>query len=110
MSSGTEPSRCIAERRLLFSSKAAGARTPFAVRVYAPRELEAGDVGFVSSQGSAECIVRLEGLPGVFEERAYGADLVQALQHALDYVEPMLRRFGKKYDVFFEDGEHYFDD
>jgi hypothetical protein len=102
-------SQCIATRKLLFSPRGSNVRQPFEVQVLAPRELQSGEVEFEFSEGTAVCVVQLEGLPASLSERMYGADSLQALQLASD-VEPLLRRLSKKYDLFFPSGESYFEE
>jgi hypothetical protein len=102
-------SHCIAHRKLLYSLKGANERIPFVVEVLAPRELQAGDVKFQFTEGTAVCSVQFVGLPNGEPEHSYGADSLQALQLAAD-VEPILKRLSKKYDFYFPTGENYFED
>lgn len=44
------------------------------------------------------------------EWTTFGADEIQAVELAVKYMEDRLRRLSKKYDLFFDDGEPYFDD
>lgn len=99
---------CIAKRELLFSAKGGGARYPFTVQILAPTELKPGEVSFTFTDGTARCTVEFVGLPEPMSEQMYGADTLQALQLATD-IEPILRRIGKKYDLFFPSGESYFE-
>ncbi len=46
----------------------------------------------------------------VLEEVAYGADTLQALHLAVSDVEPILKRIAKRNDLFFPDGEPYFEE
>lgn len=39
-----------------------------------------------------------------------GADTLQAVQLAIYGVDPTLRRYRKKYDFYYPDGDPYFDD
>ena len=102
-------SQCIAERRLLYTLKGSNDRKPFAIRVFAPNEVEANEVGFRFDDGAARCSVQFDGLPGIAPEETYGADSLQALQLAVN-IEPILKRMNKEYDFYFPSGERYFDE
>lgn len=102
-------SQCIAERKLLFALKGSDERNALVVKIFAPRELQIGDVDFEFDEGTAVCTVQLDGLPRPLTEQIYGADSLQALQLAVD-VEPILKRMSKKYDLYFPSGEDYFEE
>ena len=104
----------IAKRDLLFSLKGSDIRSNLAIEIGVPYLLKEGSVNFEFAEGTAGCTVEVIGLEDswAFEESSvhevYGADLLQALQIAVD-VEPMLKRLSKQYDIYFLDGESYFD-
>lgn len=99
----------IAERKLLFSKKGESTRSSLTVRVGKPYLLEIGMVNFEFHEGAAGCTVEIVGLGRPWSEETYGADSLQALQLASD-VEPILKRLSQQYDLFFQDGEPYFED
>ena len=104
----------IAERQLKCSLKGSDDVRDLIVRVGTPYLLEAGMVDFNFSHGTAGCTVEVTGpdpehvYEGSNTHETYGADTLQALNLAAD-VEPMLKWLSKKYDIFFPDGEPYFD-
>ena len=98
----------IAERRLLFSPKTSDERSELTIRIGAPFVVEEGSVDFPVGEGISGCRVEFDGLTGEYCDTVYGADLLQALQLAVN-VEPTLERLRKKYDFFFPTGEPYFD-
>ena len=100
----------IAERTLKYRAATGGELRTLIVRVLPPFLLREGQVNFQFQPGTAGCIVRVEGLPEVLEEVAYGADTLQALHLAVSDVEPILKRIAKRNDLFFPDGEPYFED
>ena len=104
----------IASRELLFSPKGADDRRELTIRIGEPYIVQEGDVSFRLSKVMMGCSIEVKGIDGneVFEgsntHEVYGADSVQALEIAVN-VEPLLRRLNKKYDIYFPDGELYFD-
>ena len=108
-------SKWIAERQLKFALKGTKEVRDLAVKIGAPYLVGAGMVDFEYSDGMAGCTVEITGPnpADIFEGRnsheTYGVDTLQALNLAAD-VEPHLKRLGKKYDLYFADGEPYFDD
>ena len=56
----------------------------------------------------ATCNLEIIGFKEPYVQTLYGADLLQALQQATN-VDPILKAFSKKYDLYFEDGEPYFE-
>ena len=102
-------SKCIAERRLLYSSKRGTERIPFVIRVFEPHRVEQNEVSFPVDGDTACCILEFYGLPEAVEDQIFGADSLQALQLAVN-VDPVLKRLTEKYDFYFPSGEGYFDD
>ncbi len=99
----------IAERTLRYRASSGGELRTLIVRVLPPFLLTEGTVNFRFEPGAAGCIVRVEGLPEEFEEVAYGADTLQALQLAVTNVEPILKHLAKRNELFFPDGQPYFE-
>jgi hypothetical protein len=99
----------IAERELMFSLKGSDELSPLVIRIGKPYYLKEGMVSFAFAPGTAGCSVEFDGLnnDGYLNE-VYGADLLQALQLAVD-IEPTLKRLSKTYDFYFPNGEPYFD-
>jgi len=101
--------KCIAERRLLYSLKNSDKANEFVIRIGEPYLLNEGDVDFPIHEGAAGCSFEFEGFPEEINEEVHGADLLQALQFAVD-VEPILKNKSKKYNIYYPTGEPYFDD
>jgi hypothetical protein len=100
----------VAERTLQYRASTDGELRTLIVRVLQPFLLKEGQVNFPFQPGTAGCIVRVEGLSEALEEVTYGADTLQALELAVSGVEPMLKRVGKRHELFFPTGEPYFED
>jgi hypothetical protein len=101
--------RWIAERTLLYAEKGSSARHQLVVRISEPYLVQPGTVSFPANAGTAGCSVEITGLDRPMHDEVYGADLLQALQLAAN-VEPMLKRLSRKYDLYFQTGEPYFED
>lgn len=99
----------VAKRDLVYSPKGSNERFNLSVRVYAPFELQVGSVDFDFQPGTAGCIVQTFGFPKDVKETVYGADSLQALELACS-VDGFLRRFRGDFDLYFPDGEPYFED
>ena len=99
----------IAKRDLEYSRKGSSERLNLSICVFAPFELTEGSVNFAFQPGAAGCIVQTFGLPKDVTETAYGADTIQALELACN-VDGLLRRFRREFDLYFPDGEPYFED
>jgi hypothetical protein len=99
----------IAERRLLFSIKGHAERQLLTIRIHAPRPVEPGSVSWKPDHDTAVCLVEFDGIPDLASSETYGADSIQALQLAAD-IEPTLKRLSKRYDLYFQTGEGYFDE
>ena len=99
----------IAERKLLCRSKGTNEKNELFVRIGAPYVVEASTVSFPVTPKTSGCTVEISGVEVQISETIYGADLIQALQLASD-VDPILRRVSKTHDLFFGDGEPYFED
>jgi len=98
----------IAHRELEYSLKGDKARNKVAVRISEPYLLKKDQVNFNFDEGAAGCSISIEGNDISVKEEAYGADLLQALQLAVN-IDPILKNLSKKYDFYFASGEPYFD-
>jgi len=98
----------IAERRLLYSSKDSDDKKEFIVRIGIPYIVEEGAVNFSVDEITAGCHLEFEGISEESQE-IYGVDTIQAINIASD-IESNIRRLQKKYDVYWSDGEPYFDE
>ncbi len=78
-------------------------------RISAPYIVEPSTVSFPVTPKTSGCAVQISGAGVQITETTYGAELIQALLLASD-VDPILRRVSKAYDLFFGDGETYFED
>lgn len=79
------------------------------MEIYEPYLLQEGMVDFKFSLGTAGCSIRIKGIgTEYYNHETYGVDTLQALQLASN-VESILKRISKKYELFFEDGEPYFE-
>jgi hypothetical protein len=98
----------IAERRLFYSEKGADTRKGFVIRISVPYTVDEKSLGYVAGDGFSACDVDIDGLD---EEHTtvYGTDSVQALNLATN-LEPYLNRLQKKYDLYWSDGEPYFEE
>ncbi len=99
---------CIAKRKLLYSEKGSEIRHEFIIYIGMPYPVEDGMVDFPVGSGVTGCHIEVEGLSASCSE-VYGMDSVQALNLATN-LEPFLRRLQKKYNLYWETGEVYFDD
>jgi hypothetical protein len=106
---GTSSSRVIATRRLAYAFKDDPTRRAFTVRLHEPFIVEPGSVDFDVSGWTSGCLMSFDGL-NEKEWVTYGADEVQAVELAIQHMEDHLRRLSKKYDLYFDDGEPYFED
>jgi hypothetical protein len=100
----------IAERELRYSDSGSDSLKQLFIRVGEPYLLEEGMVDFQFTDGTAGCSVRFEGFEEEYLDEVYGADPLQALELAVNGIEPTIKRLSKKYDFFFPTGEPYFDD
>ena len=99
----------IAERKLLYSLKDSNERKELIIRIGQPYIVESGTVNFTVDADTAGCSVELDGLDKAYSNVTYGADLLQALQLAIN-VEPLLKSLSKKYNFYFTTGEPYFEE
>jgi hypothetical protein len=91
----------IAERKLLYALKNSPVQKEMTIKIGAPYWID-NDV--------ASCPFELEGLFDLNDvQDARGADLIQALQFAVN-VDFILEKLRKKYDFYWPTGEPYFDD
>ena len=99
---------CVAERKLLVASKGSNSRNELIIKVSRPYVVPEGSVNFPVDEETSGCDIEIIGLEKPFQQTAYGADLLQALQLAAD-IDPVLQRFTKSYDIYFSTGEPYFE-
>jgi len=99
----------IAQRDLEYSPKGSSDRFKLSICISAPFELAEASLNFSFQPGAAGCTVQTFGLPKDVTETTYGADSIQALELACN-VDGMLRRFRRDFDLYFPDGEPYFED
>jgi hypothetical protein len=100
--------KIIAERRLHWAPKGQSERLEFTIRIGAPSVVEPGSVEFPVNEETGACRREYHGFPVKIDDTIYGADVLQALQLAVD-VDSTLMRFSDRYDFFFPTGEPYFD-
>ena len=103
----TSSHRVIATRQLSYKTRGDSTLRELTVCISEPYLAE-GAVDIPVAEGAAACSVSFDGLPEKGHE-VIGGDTFQALELAVSYAESALRRFGKKYEFYF-DGEPYFDD
>ncbi|GAA6154140.1 hypothetical protein [Pseudoteredinibacter isoporae] len=101
--------KIIAKRDLLFSFKESKNKNKLTVVISEPRMIESDEFDFDVDPGASACTVKILGLPDEFVEEVHGADSIQALSFAID-IDGYLRRLQKDYDIYWADGEPYFDD
>ena len=79
------------------------------VEIYKPYELTEDIVEFPIFKGNAGCSVKFLGLDtDHYDHNVYGADSLQALSMAVD-VEGILKTISKTHELYFLDGEPYFE-
>lgn len=100
--------KTIAERRLYWAPKGQSERSEFTIRIGAPTLVEPGSVEFPVNEETGACRREYHGFPVKIDDTIYGADVLQALQLAVD-VDSTLERFSDRYDFFFPTGEPYFE-
>jgi hypothetical protein len=105
----TSVKRVIAERRLAYAHKDDAPRIEFSILIHEPTPVDPDSVDFDVSGWTSECVIGFRGLEAK-PITVYGADSIQALELAIADVEAFLRRLSKRCDVFFDDGEPYFED
>lgn len=99
----------IATRELEFSPKGETTRSRLTIEVFKPFLLQPGQVSFSFAPGTSGCHVEFKGLgTNKFNSTFYGADPLQALQLATE-IDPILKRINKEYELYFLDGEPYFE-
>ncbi len=99
----------IAHRRLLISKKGVEKRTDLYIHIGPPRFMPPEKLPFEADDKFAVCNIEMIGFEEPFFDSIYGADLIQAIQLASN-IDPILRSYSVTYDLFFEDGEPYFED
>jgi len=99
----------IASRNLQYVEKGSSVKKNLVVKIHRPFELKDGDVSFSFDPGTAGCAIEYDGLgTDYYDHVVYGADTLQAIQLASN-IEPCLKGISKKYDLYFETGEPYFE-
>jgi hypothetical protein len=99
----------IASRRLQFKCRNTEKYGNIVIEIYKPYLLREEMVDFPISSGNSGCSVKVIGLEtDYYDQEVYGADAIQALQLATD-IEGILKHIDKKFELFFEDGEPYFE-
>lgn len=99
-------SKYIANRNLMCSKKGSSKQMPLKVMLSAPYLVEPASVSFPIE---GECYGCRIDIGGIEEEGLdiYGVDAMQAINLASN-LEPLLKRLEKKYDLFWDTGEPYF--
>ena len=102
--------KTIAKRILFYSPKGSSIRKRFVIRIGYPYVVDQTMVDFsIGAEGLVGCHIETEGLEQEYQDEAYGVDEMQAINIASN-IEPYLMRLRKKYDLFFESGEPYFEE
>lgn len=104
----TSSHRVIAKRRLSYKAKGDSTLKEFTVCISEPYLLTEGSVDIPFAEGAAGCVISFDGLPEK-EHAVIGGDTLQALEIAVGSAESTLRRLSKKFDIYFDTGESYFD-
>lgn len=97
----------IAERKLQYSTKGDSVLKEFSIRISEPFLVDQSTVNFPVGKGCFGCHVIVEGLDETYSD-VYGVDSLQAVNLASD-MEPFLKRLQKKYDIYWMDGDPYFE-
>ncbi|MEJ0062662.1 MAG: hypothetical protein WDO70_05535 [Alphaproteobacteria bacterium] len=98
----------VAERQLLCSLKGSDVRKEITIGISAPFSVNQDMVSFDIGSGLFACRVEVVGLDEISRD-VYGMDSFQAIHLATDTVESWLRQLRKKYDIYFPNGDAYFD-
>lgn len=99
----------VASRTLRFRKISSGEVGEVTVQISTPYLLKPDMVDFPVSERTAGCSVRVLGIgTDYYNQEVYGADTLQALELAVD-VEGIFKRISKEYDLFFLDGDPYFE-
>lgn len=102
--------KTIAKRVLFYSLKGSDIRNKFIIRIGHPYIVEENMVSFsISEEGLVGCHIETEGLVKEYQHEAYGVDEIQAINIASN-IEPFLKSIQKKYDLYWQSGEPYFED
>jgi len=99
----------IAERNLLYSKKGRDEKHKFVIRIGTPYTVNQDMVNFPIGEGLVGCHIETSGLDEEFAHEAYGVDGLQALEIASN-IDPYLKRLSKKFDLFWPNGEAYYDE
>ncbi len=98
---------CIAERKLLYSKKGGSERKDFSIRISKPFVVDENMAKPPIEKGFVGCNVEIVGLDEKYPT-VYGADSLQAVNLASN-MEPFLERLQKRYDIYWVDGNPYFE-
>ncbi len=99
----------IASRTLKTKHRITGEIGELSVEIHRPYLLKEGMVDFPIHAGVSGCSVRVVGLgTDQYDQEVYGGDTLQVLQLASD-VEGMLKHISQSCELFFKDGEPYFE-
>jgi len=102
--------KMVAKRVLFYSEKGSNIRNKFIIRIGFPYLVDEDRVDFtVGDEDLFGCHIETEGLKDEYQHEVYGVDEVQAINIASD-IEPFLIRLQKKYDLYWQSGEPYFED
>jgi len=98
----------VAERKLLYSLKNEKEQHEFIIYLGSPYFVTEGTVNFsVGSEGCWGCAINVSGLNEDYSEKIYGADSLQTIELAVKAIEFIIKRIGKKYDIFYLSSEPY---
>lgn len=98
----------IAHRRLSFSKKGEEIRSDLTIYIGVPKFVSPSSLPFEADVEMAVCDLEIIGFEEPYTQSMIGADLLQAIQLATN-VDPILKGFSKMYDIYYEDGEPYFE-
>ena len=101
--------KTIAKRTLFYSDIGSSFRRKLVINVGCPYLVDQNKVDFpIGEEGLVGCHIETEGLDVEYRHEVYGVDEIQAVNIATN-IEPFLTRLNKKYNLFWESGEPYFD-
>ena len=98
----------VAQRTLNFSLKEEKTLRSLIITIQEPYLVTQDMVSFCVEGEMFGCHIGIEGIPEKYSD-VYGIDAIQALHMACN-LDPFLRRISKKYNLYYLDGEPYFDD
>ena len=98
----------IAHRRIRVSKKGQEDRSDLVIYIGVPKFVSPSLLPFEADVEMAVCDLEIIGFAEPYIQSMIGVDLLQALQFATD-VDSILKGFSKIYDLYYEDGEPYFE-